>query len=141
MKVLVCGGRDYDDRDKVFSVLDGLKEKYGIDYVIEGGAKGADSIAKEWRQERGIIGATFKADWNKWGKRAGVIRNTSMLFAGNPDYVIAFPGGRGTENMLEQSVENGFTLVNKATWRQDGYKFLIKARASSATMTISMSTE
>lgn len=99
MKVLVCGGRDYADRDKVFGVLDGCLAAGEVSVVIHGGARGADSLAHEWAISRGIPPAVFPALWSEHGKAAGMIRNRQML-AERPSLVIAFPGGRGTANMV-----------------------------------------
>ena len=53
--------------------------------------------------ERKIDVLWFDADWQKYGRAAGPIRNKQMLDEGSPDLVIAFAGGRGTENMVKQS--------------------------------------
>lgn len=50
MRVLVCGGRNYNDRKRVFSTLD----RIGITHLIQGGARGADALAKDWAKLRGI---------------------------------------------------------------------------------------
>jgi len=49
----------------------------------------------------------FPADWSRHGKSAGPIRNRQMLIEGRPDIVVAFPGGKGTANMIKQAVEAG----------------------------------
>lgn len=103
MRVLVCGGRDYSDREAVFGVLHELAEKHGWLTIIEGGANGADALAREWAKlcYHGLV--TVPADWHKHGTAAGPIRNTRMLTSGKPDLVIAFPGGRGTADMVEKA--------------------------------------
>lgn len=103
MKVLVCGGRTYADYDKVKAVLDRTHKKYPITLIIQGGAKGADFLAKRWASENLIPMKEYKADWDKYGKAAGHLRNRQMLELGNPDLVVAFLGGPGTTNMIEQS--------------------------------------
>lgn len=109
--VLVCGGRDYDDRDHIFLTLDGLQDTYGgIDLVIQGGADGADSIAAMWARTRKVPCLTVYADWDKYGKAAGPMRNTQML-EWEPTLVVAFPGGRGTANMVEQAKRKGFNVL------------------------------
>lgn len=99
MRVLVCGGRDYEDRAKVFKTLDDLHRDTKIKCVIVGGAPGADRLGYEWAQKYRIPIRVFPADWNGHGKAAGPIRNQEMLDQGKPDLVVAFPGGRGTNNM------------------------------------------
>lgn len=47
MRVLVCGGRDYTDTKHVFTVLDEIRSRKGVDVVIHGAARGADDIAEK----------------------------------------------------------------------------------------------
>ena len=99
-RVLVCGGRDYNDLQKIFDVLyylDGPQHGRGpITCVIHGAAIGADSLAALWAKKVGKQGLPYPADWEKHGKSAGPIRNAKMLREGKPDLVVAFPGGKGT---------------------------------------------
>lgn len=103
MRVLVCGGRAYGDREKVFSELHDLAEKHGWLTIINGGANGADKLAREWATlcYHGLV--TIPADWQQYGTAAGPIRNTKMLVSGKPDLVLAFPGGNGTGDMVEKA--------------------------------------
>lgn len=111
MRVIVCGGRDYADREKVFSTLDKLcvdPEKF---VVIQGGARGADALAKEWALNRKTGCVTFTADWRNHGLSAGPRRNAMMLRAGRPDMVLAFPGGPGTADMVKRAREAAVIVV------------------------------
>lgn len=99
-KVLVCGGRDYTDRDKVYSVLDKLCSEHEIT-IIHGNARGADTLASDYAIEHNIPELAFPADWGTYGRSAGYFRNLQMLEEGEPDLVIAFPGGNGTRMMIE----------------------------------------
>ena len=110
MKVLVTGGRNYFDRHSLFCALDATHQAYGITKVIEGGAFGADRIAREWAQKRGVSYIEYRADWKKHGKNAGPIRNREMAEKENPDVVIACPGGRGTKNMKSIARELGIVV-------------------------------
>lgn len=107
MRVLVCGGRDYNDTETVFSVLSSLVADKPVTAIIHGAAAGADKIAGGWARLSGIPEEPFAADWNEHGRAAGAIRNRRMLVEGKPDLVIAFPGGRGTENMVAQAMKAG----------------------------------
>jgi predicted Rossmann-fold nucleotide-binding protein len=100
MKILICGGRDFSDSRRLYSFLDKAHKRYGFTLVIEGGARGADAMGRSWAKSRGIPVQTFPADWSTYGKRAGFIRNREMLTKGNPDVIIAFPGGIGTQDMI-----------------------------------------
>lgn len=117
MRVLVCGGRDYADRAKLNEVLDeiGSTVKWDI-FIIEGEASGADTLAREWAKSRGMGLGRYPADWNKHGKAAGPIRNKQMLDEGEPDLVVAFPGGRGTANMIEQAERAGVPVRKVEAW-------------------------
>jgi hypothetical protein len=99
MKILVCGGRDYLNYGKVKEVLDSITQDTLNVCIIQGGAKGADYLAKKWAEENGVACMEFKANWNVHEKAAGPIRNKWMLDFGNPDLVVSFPGGAGTKNM------------------------------------------
>ena len=107
MRVLVCGGRSYYDVRRVYDVLDGLA---GVDCIIDGSAAGADTIAASWAVELGRENLRFPADWKRFGNRAGPIRNKRMITEGKPDLVIAFPGGKGTANMIKQAKEHGIEV-------------------------------
>ena len=107
MRILVCGGRDFTDRDAVFRCLDHLQHERGVTCVIDGAARGADTFAHEWAEARGVTSERYPANWNRDGKRAGPIRNAQMLSEGKPDGLIAFPGGRGTADMVAKSKAAG----------------------------------
>jgi hypothetical protein len=79
--------------------------------MIEGDARGADRIAGEWADLRGIEHVNFSADWKKLGRTAGPIRNEQMLREGKPDLVIALPGGRGTAHMVRIAREAGVRVI------------------------------
>lgn len=106
MRVLVCGSRDFTDREQLYRILDMLIP--AIEVVIEGEARGADIMAREWAEEREIICIPFPADWKHYGLAAGPIRNRQMLVEGKPDMVVAFPSKllhntKGTNDMVKQS--------------------------------------
>lgn len=102
-RVLVCGGRDYIDEERAFSVLDVAHAANPIIKLIHGAAAGADMLAAMWAAKHNVQTEAFPADWDRHGRAAGPIRNRQMLDEGKPDIVIAFPGGRGTRNMIEQA--------------------------------------
>lgn len=110
MRVLVCGGRNFHDKGLVFAVLD----KFKPDWIISGGARGADSLAEQWARERNVGLSIYPAQWHVHGSAAGPIRNQEMLDLGEPDLVLAFPGGRGTANMISLAQKAG-VLAMKIT--------------------------
>lgn len=103
MRVIVCGGRNYSDRMHLEECLDQLHASKSFTLLIAGGASGADSFAESWAKKRGVPCEVFAADWKRHGRAAGPIRNRRMLDEGKADMVVAFPGGRGTANMIAQA--------------------------------------
>src|SRR5947208_664188 len=99
-RVIVCGGRDFGDREALYAALDRLHTEYSFSVVTAGGARGADNLAAEWAKDRGIPAEVYMADWKGQGRAAGPIRNERMLKEGRPDLVIAFAGGKGTAGMM-----------------------------------------
>lgn len=111
LRLIVCGGRDYANAEFVNATLDHVLESRGIACIIEGGAKGADRLARAWAASRGVSVETFNADWKKHGApAAGPIRNKQMIVEGKPHGVIAFPGDRGTANMIAQAEGYGLKV-------------------------------
>ncbi|NQZ74719.1 MAG: DUF2493 domain-containing protein [Ekhidna sp.] len=107
MRVLVCGGRYYDDYETLPKVLDKIHLATPITTIIHGAAKGADSLADQWSLTNNIDVIREPADWVTYGKSAGPIRNTKMLNEYTPDLVVAFPGGKGTTHMVTLAIKKG----------------------------------
>lgn len=107
MRVIVCGGRDYADADMVAKTLDQLHAGEPIDVLMHGAAPGADTLASAWAAKRGIPQISFPALWHVHGRSAGPRRNAKMLADGRPGLVVAFPGGRGTADMISQAERAG----------------------------------
>lgn len=110
-RVLVCGGRDYSDVDRAYEILDAAHAANPIELVITGMAKGADSIALMWADEHRVPVKGYPADWVTHGKRAGPIRNQKMLDESKPHMVIAFPGGKGTFDMVRRAKKTGVPVI------------------------------
>lgn len=113
MRVLVCGGRDYGknpdgsineiEMDFLFNFLTELLLKHPDMVVIQGEARGADKLAKNWAEFMNVPVVSFPADWDRYGRNAGPVRNLQMIQEGRPDLVVAFKGGAGTRNMIKQA--------------------------------------
>lgn len=115
MRVLVCGCRDYQDRGRVFKTLSDIHAARVITELHEGGAEGADRLAFEWGcQHLRILKIRWEADWKKHGRAAGPIRNQRMIDEGKPDLVLAFPGGRGTADMVRRARAAGVEVIELA---------------------------
>jgi len=103
MKLLVCGDRHRTNVFKIREEIMKLHEQTPISLIIEGEAKGADTIGRLVAEELGISVKKFPANWNEYGRAAGPIRNRQMLDEG-PDMVYAFHNNidqsKGTKNMI-----------------------------------------
>ena len=122
-RLLVFGGRNFDDRRWLYRVLDAAHARRRITCIIEGEASGADTLAREWAEDRGVAVDPYPADWdnitragavvrrNRAGKLydalAGHVRNERMLREGRPQHAIGFPGGKGTRDMAIRCWEYG----------------------------------
>lgn len=121
MRVLVCGGRDFTDTVFVVNSLFRLEEDYGdFSVVIHGGAPGADTEAGVFAKMRHAKEIVFRANWKKHGKAAGPIRNQRMLDEGQPALVVAFPGGRGTADMVRRARASGVPVIEVPTTPSGG---------------------
>ena len=109
MRVLVCGGRDFTDWGMLCCALDSLLRRPTV--VIHGAARGADTLAGCWGELRRVPVWAFQADWEKHGHAAGPFRNAQMIAEGLPDLVVAFPGGRGTADMVRQARGAGVRVI------------------------------
>jgi hypothetical protein len=111
VRVIVCGGRDYRDRVAVFAALDRLHAERGIGFLMQGACPtGADYFAWQWANARRVLCGAYPAKWDKHGKRAGPIRNAEIIERGAPDGVVAFPGGSGTADMVQQAEAAGLKV-------------------------------
>lgn len=111
MIVIVTGSRDYTNKDFVFDKLDKLHSYYRVDMLICGDANGIDYLSSLWAKERQIPYKKFEANWDLFGKKAGPIRNEKMAKHG-ADVCVAFPGGRGTENMKSIAKKYNITVLD-----------------------------
>jgi SLOG family YspA-like protein len=104
MRVLVCGGRDGHDPVFVEKTLDRLLAARGpFERLIHGDARGVDRSAGKWARQNGILEWESLPEWRRVDAADGLSRNQWMISNGAPDLVIAFPGGLGTVNMVEQA--------------------------------------
>lgn len=134
MILLATGGRDYMDTAYVNHRLDLLSQEVSIDSIVEGGAPGADTWVRMWGINHGLFVQTVSADWNgpcreacspnhrrqysglqtTYCPAAGVYRNRDMLEVFHPDIVLAFPGGKGTQNMIDLAIAAGVPVIQTA---------------------------
>lgn len=108
MRILVTGGRAYNNRERIAHEMRYWSDLCGPELVvIQGGAPGADTHVVRWCYANGVHVATMPALWEYYDKAAGPKRNAAMLLAFQPNMVLAFPGNVGTEDMITQAEAAG----------------------------------
>jgi hypothetical protein len=106
--LLVCGGRNFNDRPRVFDALDRVADRMDITALRHGDAWGADRLAKAWGIARGVTVEDRPAAWRTGkgstavNRAAGIQRNAAMLAEGGVVACVAFPGAAGTADMVER---------------------------------------
>ena len=112
--VLICGSRDWSDREAVRSWLSKLQD-WGYGTVIHGDCRGADMIADEEARAMGFVVIPFPARWKKHGRAAGPVRNQQMINEGKPDLVMYFHAdldqSKGTADMVERAEKHGVPVI------------------------------
>ena len=110
-RVLVCGGRDFNDYGFLVGEMNRLNHERGpFHVIIHGNARGADFMASLWAKNNKITQWPVPAEWSKYGRGAGPRRNKKMLGM-SPRLVIAFPGGKGTRNMMKLARSAGVEVI------------------------------
>lgn len=112
-RVIIAGSRDFSDYDALKSYADvklsNISRRDSIE-VVSGCARGADTLGERYAEERGYGIKKFPADWNRYGKSAGYLRNVEM--AEYADALIAFWDGKskGTEHMIRIAKNRGLRI-------------------------------
>ena len=105
MRLIIAGGRDFQDYDLLCDRADAIVEKVPADdiVILSGMAAGADSLGVRYAEAQGLNIDPFEADWDKYGRAAGAIRNHHMAVSGT--HLLAFWDGEspGTANMIAQA--------------------------------------
>ena len=109
MKIIIAGGRNLTDYEIVKSAVReaAASKKWNICEIVSGHASGVDLLGEKYASETGIATRTFPADWKRFGRGAGPVRNRQM--ADYADGLIAIWDGKskGTKNMIETMKING----------------------------------
>jgi YspA, cpYpsA-related SLOG family len=117
LMVLVTGGRKFNNELLLFDALDQVEtmvDAAGLEMIVlQGGAIGADRLARQWawHNEREYI--TEPARWTEHGKSAGPRRNQLMIDKHHPDICIAMPGGAGTADMVQRCHAAGIPIYTQ----------------------------
>jgi len=127
IEFIVSGGRTFSkhvdgkpieqtirEQQTIISVIRPIFQIEGIrPFLIHGGAEGTDMTAGSVSLSHGMEPRVFHARWDMYGKRAGTLRNETMLEETNPIFLIAFPGGRGTSHMVRIARKSGLKVFEK----------------------------
>lgn len=106
VRLLICGSRDFKDLQKMGEEVEAIIEKFGpLECIIQGGARGADYLAKRVALIKEVPCEEYKADWDTYGRSAGSVRNGVMLSEGKPTIILAFPlvTSRGTWDLIRRA--------------------------------------
>ena len=104
MKIGIVGSRGFEDYELLCQELVWFKTFHEpITQIISGGSKGADSLGEKWAIDNNIEVVLYKPDWKKYGKAAGMIRNTDIIK--NSEFVFAFWDGKskGTKDSIDKT--------------------------------------
>jgi len=108
MKVIIAGHRDLDSMNAVedamcTAALSGIVPTE----VVSGGAAGADTLGELWARHRGIPVKVFRARWEKYGRKAGPLRNQEMADYAQALVALPGPGSKGTHDMIQRARAKG----------------------------------
>lgn len=103
LRVIVCGGRDFNDKAMLSRVLWYVHERRGLAEVIHGGQRGAEQMANRWAFEMGIHRIEVRAEWGRYGSTQALMIRNRQMFALQPHGVIAFPGDPGSRTVVESA--------------------------------------
>ena len=118
-RVIVAGSRNFTDKKRLYKVLDEYLPSFDDEIeIVSGHCRGADLIGEEYAKDHGIPLVLFPANWSKYGKRAGYIRNNQMAkYASEKNgALVAFPIGesKGTKMMIRLAHE--YDLEINVNW-------------------------
>lgn len=110
MKVIIAGGRDFKDYNRLKEVCDKILSNQNDIEIVSGTAGGADTLGERYAQEKGYEVKKFPAKWDEYGKKAGYLRNQEM--GDYADGLIAFWDGqsKGTKHMIDIANKNGLKV-------------------------------
>ena len=112
--VIVSGGRDYGEIDRMWKLLDNIHGIRHIGLLCHGACKygGADLHAENWAKSREVDYLGMPAKFTTQGPSGGPQRNAGLLKYCDPDLVLCFPGGAGTADMLKKARKAGVWTID-----------------------------
>lgn len=111
--IIVTGSRDWSDSDQLSRTLTLFHSRHDFELLVEGGAHGADTLARQWADKAKVTCLTIPAAWDRWGKAAGARRNIEMLERHPGALVVAFPlpQSRGTWHCVFEARKRGHQVI------------------------------
>lgn len=110
-RVIIAGGRDFNDYELLSKTMKDYLASIEDDIcVVCGQARGADTLGERYAKEHNHSIQYYPANWKRYGKAAGYIRNTEM--ANNADALVAFWDGQslGTKHMIATAIQLGLSI-------------------------------
>ena len=136
MRVLVCGGRAYGDRAKLFEVLDAILIEHDIELLIHGGASGADALAAEWAEHRDVQQVVCAGTWPPSDMTTATTarRMIEILLHGRQHTLVAFPGGWETLSLVKRARAAGIDIieVGDLAFQDTGATFVVSTEEQRA---------
>jgi len=105
MKVIIAGGRKYNDYDSLKKYCDYILQNSNDIEIVCGTAYGADKLGEQYGIENEFKIKYFKPDWDKFGKSAGFIRNDEMAKYGDAAIVFWDGKSKGSKHMIDLSIK------------------------------------
>ena len=109
-RVIIAGSRNFNDYEYLKKYMDFLLQNKKEVVILCGEARGADSLGKRYAQERGFPVQSFPADWQRFGRAAGPLRNRQMSACADACVVFWVGGSAGSANMIEEARRAGLAL-------------------------------
>ncbi len=112
LRVIVCGGRAFNDKTMLSRVLWYVHERRGLAELIHGGQRGAEQMANHWAFEMDIHRTEVRAEWSKYGDPRALLLRNRQMFELQPHGVIAFPGDVHSRAVVQSAREHGVPVLD-----------------------------
>lgn len=120
MRLMLCGGRHFEDVQVIQQELARLHAEQPVTVLIHGSASGLGAAAEAWARRNDIHIVRYPPNWELHGKKAESMRNAFMIQDSRPDLVLAFPGGRHTADLVRRAGAANIAVVSAAPLAETG---------------------
>jgi hypothetical protein len=111
LRIVVCGGRDFNDRSMLSCVLWRVHERRGLAEVVHGGQRGAEQMASRWAFEYDVQRTEVRAEWRKYGSAKALMIRNRRMFDLKPHGLVAFPGDGNSRTVVQSARERGVPVL------------------------------